>query len=120
MVVIAHWQNYSECPSSRALQVLYAPTVTSLTVERVVCDGLRTLSGSTMGAAAVADLMPGSQLSKGFSGLWSRMGIALILSPLIASRLSARMSYKAAILFALFQVGMLLSLSPCTLAPLSV
>lgn len=53
-----------------------------------------------MGAAAVADLVPKSQLAKGFSGLWSRMGIALIGSPLLASQLNARQSYKMAMFFA--------------------
>ena len=77
--------------------VLFSPSITSLTVERIVCDGLRTLSGTTMGSAAVTDLVPADQLGKAFSALWSSMGIAIILSPLVASRLSARGSYFASI-----------------------
>jgi MFS family permease len=100
---IAHSQCPCRFPLPRSAcysQVLASPSLVSLTVERIVCDGLRTLSGSTMGAAAVADLVPKSQLAKGFSGLWSRMGVAIIGGPLLASRLTARQSYKAAIFFA--------------------
>ena len=44
--------------------VLLRPSLLSLTVERVVCDGLRTLSGTTMGSAAITDLVEPSQLGK--------------------------------------------------------
>eukprot|EP00912_Choanoflagellata_sp_UC4_P001564 UC4_evm5s991 len=84
--------------------VLLKPSVLSLTVERIVCDGLRTLSGSTMGSAALADLVPAKDLGKAYSSLWSSMGIAIILSPLVASRLSARGTYFAAIGLAVVQL----------------
>ena len=32
-------------------QVMLRPSIVSLTVERVICDGLRTLAGSTLGMA---------------------------------------------------------------------
>ena len=55
-------------------------------------DGLRTLSGTTMGSAALTDLVPRNQLAKAFSKMWSFMGIAIIASPLVASRVAAVLS----------------------------
>ena len=49
---------------TRVSQVLMSPSVLSLTVERIVCDGFRTLCGSTMGGAALTDVVPGKQLGK--------------------------------------------------------
>ena len=85
--------------------VLLKPSLLSLTVEKIVCDGLRTLSGTTMGSAAITDLVPSSQLGKAFSKLWSYMGIAIIASPLLASRMSAKTAYVAAILLATVQLA---------------
>ena len=84
--------------------VLMAPSVFSLTVERIVCDGLRTMSGTTMGSAAITDLVPKDQIGKAMSGLWSYMGLAIIGAPLLASRLSTRGTYQVAILVALGQL----------------
>ena len=44
------------------------------------------------------------QLGKAYSELWAWMGMAIIGSPLLASRLSARGSYVAALILALFQL----------------
>ena len=84
--------------------VLMAPSVFSLTVERIVCDGLRTMSGTTMGSAAITDIVPKDQIGKAMSGLWSWMGLAIIGAPLLASRLSTRGTYQVAILVALGQL----------------
>ena len=43
--------------------VLFKPSLTSITVEKMVCDGLRTLTGSTMGTAAVSDLCSGNEMA---------------------------------------------------------
>ena len=36
--------------------VLINPTLVSITAEKMICDGLRTITGTTMGGAAVSDL----------------------------------------------------------------
>eukprot|EP00946_MAST-07B_sp_MAST-7B-sp1_P005178 g5178.t1 len=77
--------------------VLLRPSLLSLTVERVVCDGLRTLSGTTMGSAAITDLVEPSQLGKANARMFSYIGIAIFGAPLAASVMSARASYMAAI-----------------------
>ena len=84
--------------------VLMFPSVSTLTLERIVCDGLRTMSGTTMGSAAITDLVPKDQLGKAYSELWAWMGMAIIGSPLLASRMSARGSYVAALLLASVQL----------------
>jgi MFS family permease len=61
--------------------VAFAPSLTSLTIERIVCDGLRTLAGSTMGQASLMDLLPGDQLAKGMATLYASMGMGIIISP---------------------------------------
>ena len=55
--------------------VLLNPTIVSLTVERLICDGLRTLGGSTMGLAMLSDLLPQDQFAQGAATLVSFMGI---------------------------------------------
>ena len=84
--------------------VLMNPSVFSLTIERIVCDGLRTMSGTTMGSAAITDLVPKDQIGKAMSGLWSWMGLAIIGAPMLASRLTTRGTYQVAILVALGQL----------------
>lgn len=84
--------------------VLLRPSIFSLTVERIVCDCLRTLSGTTMGSAALLDLVPQDKIAMAMADLWKFMGAAIIISPLIASRLTARGTYKAAIAIAAVQL----------------
>ena len=48
--------------------VLMSPSVLSLTVERIVCDLLRTLSGTTMAMAAISDLVPKNEMGQAMSG----------------------------------------------------
>lgn len=84
--------------------VLLRPSLLSLSVERVVCDGLRTLSGTTMGSAAITDLVHPSQLGKANARMFSYIGVAIFGAPLIASVMSARASYMAAIALAGLQL----------------
>ena len=84
--------------------VLLRPSLLSLTVERVVCDGLRTLSGTTMGNAAITDLVAPDQLRSAFSTMYTALGAAIVVGPLVASRMSARATYYAAIGLACVQL----------------
>ena len=84
--------------------VLLNPTIVSLTVERLICDGLRTLGGSTMGLAMLSDLLPQDQFAQGAATLVSFMGIGILASPIIASSLTALGSYKLAIAGACVQL----------------
>jgi DHA1 family tetracycline resistance protein-like MFS transporter len=84
--------------------VLYKPSLLSLSVERVVCDGLRTLSGTTMANAAVTDLVEPHQLRQSFSTMYTALGAAIVVGPLIASRMSARATYAASIGLACIQL----------------
>jgi MFS transporter, DHA1 family, tetracycline resistance protein len=84
--------------------VLMRPSLFSLTVERVVCDGLRTLSGTTMANAAVTDLVEPNKLRGAFSQMYMYLGAAIIVGPLVASKMSARGTYYAAIALAGIQL----------------
>ena len=85
--------------------VLVNPSLVSLTVEKVVCDGLRTMAGTTMTSAALSDLVEGPQLAVYTAKLWSAMGAAILAAPIIASFFTARQTYQLAILAALAQLG---------------
>eukprot|EP00940_MAST-03C_sp_MAST-3C-sp2_P001318 g1318.t1 len=84
--------------------VLLKPSILSLTVERIVCDGLRTLCGSTMGQTAITDLVAADEVAKEFSSLYAYMGAAIVASPLIAAQMSSRGTYVAAIALAAVQL----------------
>ena len=84
--------------------VLLRPSLFSLTVERVVCDGLRTLSGTTMANAAITDLVEPNQLRAAFSSMYMYLGASIIAGPLLASQMSARGTYVAAIALATVQL----------------
>ena len=42
--------------------VVMSPSVFSLTAEKIICDGLRTMTGTTMTGAALSDKVDGSQV----------------------------------------------------------
>jgi hypothetical protein len=85
--------------------VLINPTLTSLTVEKIVCDGLRTMAGTTMTSAALSDLVEGPQLAVYTAKLWAAMGLSILAAPILASFFSARQTYMLAIAAALGQLG---------------
>jgi hypothetical protein len=58
-----------------------------------------------MGMAALTDVVPRDGLGAAISTFYSYLGIAIIGTPLLASRLSVRGSYKAAVAIALLQLG---------------
>jgi MFS family permease len=61
------------------------PSIAALTVEKVVCDGLRTMSGSTMCKAALSDLCSGDELSLAYGTLYSWAGVAIVGAPFVSS-----------------------------------
>jgi MFS family permease len=65
------------------------PTLPVLTAEKVICDGLRTLCGTTMCTAALSDLCSGSELAEAFGMMYSWAGVGITLSPFISGRLTA-------------------------------
>merc|ERR1711924_376725 len=67
------------------LNVARSPSVWSLFLEKLLCDALRTLSGTTMCSVCLSDLDEGSQLARSFANLWSAMGMGVLLGPLVAS-----------------------------------
>jgi DHA1 family tetracycline resistance protein-like MFS transporter len=80
--------------------VFMNPTILSLSVEKIVCDGLRTCCGTTMTGTALSDLVSGPELAIYGAKMWSAMGAAIVSAPLIASRLTAKQTYGAAICMA--------------------
>jgi MFS family permease len=84
--------------------VLINPSLLSITVEKMVCDGLRTITGTTMGGAAVSDLCSGKELAVETAGLFGALGASIVLGPLIGSQLSINGSYQLAIVAAAGQL----------------
>ena len=85
--------------------VILNPSIVSLTVERMICDGLRTLAGSTMGMAMMSDLVDRSQLAQAGANMSVCMGIGLLISPVVSSFLSPIGTYKAALVMAAVQLA---------------
>ena len=50
--------------------VLLRPSLLSLTTERIVCDGLRTLCGTTMGQTCITDLVDPKEIGNEISSLY--------------------------------------------------
>ncbi len=84
--------------------VVLQPSILSLTVERIICDGLRTLAGSTLGMAMATDIVDRSELAQTGANLSVCLGIGLICSPIISSFLSPIGTYKASVAMALVQL----------------
>merc|ERR1712100_675028 len=61
------------------------PTINVLLLERVVCDALRTLSGTTMSYTCLADLYTGGAYTYALTQLSSATGLAIVLAPLVSS-----------------------------------
>ena len=84
--------------------VILQPSLVSLSVERIICDGLRTLAGSTLGMAMATDIVPRSELAQTGANLSVCLGIGLIASPIISSFLSPIGTFKAAVAMAVVQL----------------
>ncbi len=84
--------------------VVLQPSILSLTVERIICDGLRTLAGSTLGMAMATDIVDRSELAQTGANLSVCLGIGLICSPIISSFLSPIGTFKASVAMALVQL----------------
>ena len=61
------------------------PSVLALTLEKILCDALRTMSGSTMCKAALSDLCRGEEYSLAIGNLYSWAGVAIIGGPFVSS-----------------------------------
>ena len=68
--------------------VYLSPSLTSLSVEKIICDGLRTLSGSTMCAAALSDLLSGEDLAVAFGELYACAGTFFFFPSFFRPRLT--------------------------------
>ena len=79
--------------------VIFNPTIISLTIERIVCDGLRTLAGSTMGMAAMGDIVPRNELAQASANMAVCMGVGLLFSPVISSFLNPIGTCSSAVCF---------------------
>lgn len=66
------------------------PTAPVLLAEKVASDALRTMGGSTMTSACLADLYKGDAYRKALGNLSSATGAGIVLAPLMASVLMAR------------------------------
>jgi DHA1 family tetracycline resistance protein-like MFS transporter len=84
--------------------VVMQPSIVSLTVERIICDGLRTLAGSTLGMAMATDIVDRSELAQTGANMSVCLGIGLLASPIISSFLSPIGTYKAAVVMAIIQL----------------
>ena len=85
--------------------VLLKPSVMMLTVERIVCDLLRVISGTTMGQVAINDIVPRDSLSVAYAQQQAYTAIGILGAPLIGSLMSARGTYYAAIALAAVQLA---------------
>ena len=85
--------------------VLLKPSVLMLTVERIVCDLLRVISGTTMGQVAINDLVPREGLSVAYAQQQAYTAIGILGAPLIGSLMSAEGTYYAAIALAAVQLA---------------
>lgn len=90
------------------------PTASVLLLERVVCDALRTLGGTTMAYAYLADLWHGKEYTGALGQLNVATGLGIVVAPLLASMMMGangshpRKAYIAAALLAAvhFLVGL--------------
>lgn len=93
------------------------PSLFFLTIEKVISDGLRTISGSTMVGAAFSDALDGSDLGQAYGNLESYAGFAVMSMPMLASYImnktgSERAPFAAAAALSALQVlvsGMVLT-----------
>eukprot|EP00747_Dinoflagellata_sp_TGD_P185100 gnl/TRDRNA2_/TRDRNA2_41407_c0_seq1.p1 gnl/TRDRNA2_/TRDRNA2_41407_c0~~gnl/TRDRNA2_/TRDRNA2_41407_c0_seq1.p1 ORF type:complete len:426 (+),score=56.58 gnl/TRDRNA2_/TRDRNA2_41407_c0_seq1:133-1410(+) len=72
------------------------PSASMLLVERVACDALRTLGGTTMAYACLSDLYQGEAYTHALARLNGITGVAIVVAPLLASRIKARHAFAAA------------------------
>lgn len=75
------------------------PSIGMLLAERVVCDAMRTLGGTTMAYVCMADLYDGEAYTRALAWLGSASGLAMVLAPLVSSgsaRLRPRRAFLAA------------------------
>ena len=84
--------------------VIARPRIWTLTLERLICDGLRTLCGSTMGKAMMTDIVPRDELAQSSAALAVCMGIGLIGAPALSSALSPIQTFYGAIVFSVAQL----------------
>eukprot|EP00933_Yihiella_yeosuensis_P053986 TRINITY_DN5230_c0_g1_i3.p1 TRINITY_DN5230_c0_g1~~TRINITY_DN5230_c0_g1_i3.p1 ORF type:complete len:447 (+),score=69.33 TRINITY_DN5230_c0_g1_i3:28-1368(+) len=66
------------------------PSAPVLLLERVLGDSLRTLGGTTMAYAALADLYTGQEYAAALSKVQAATGLGIILAPLVASAAMGR------------------------------
>ena len=84
--------------------VVMQPSIISLTIERIICDGLRTLAGSTLGMAMATDIVDRSELAQTGANMSVCLGIGLLASPIISSFLSPIQTFQAAVAMAVVQL----------------
>ena len=77
------------CTFLKAL-VLIRPTLFTISLEKIICDGLRPLCGTTMVNAALADTVPREELKQAFASMLAYVGISVVGGPLIGGALQAR------------------------------
>eukprot|EP00928_Gymnodinium_smaydae_P080474 TRINITY_DN64161_c0_g1_i1.p1 TRINITY_DN64161_c0_g1~~TRINITY_DN64161_c0_g1_i1.p1 ORF type:complete len:504 (+),score=91.80 TRINITY_DN64161_c0_g1_i1:60-1571(+) len=86
--------------------VAVRPSILSLSCEKIVCDSLRTLSGSTMCAAALMDVLRGDEMAGAFGELYSWGGVSMVAAPFIAGMLpTSRGTFALSAVAATAQLG---------------
>eukprot|EP00929_Paragymnodinium_shiwhaense_P087554 TRINITY_DN47701_c0_g1_i1.p1 TRINITY_DN47701_c0_g1~~TRINITY_DN47701_c0_g1_i1.p1 ORF type:complete len:475 (-),score=115.74 TRINITY_DN47701_c0_g1_i1:33-1457(-) len=81
------------------------PTAFVLMLERIITDGLRTLCGTTLVCSSLADLYEGKAFTEAMVRVNSASGLAIVLAPLVTSRVinrigGARAAFVAAAVLA--------------------
>ena len=97
------------CSVILKLNVALRPSITALAIEKVICDAMRTLSGTTMCSTCLADIDEGDELARSYANLWSAMGLGVLLGPLLAARVvrttgSPRHAFTASAVVAMTQL----------------
>jgi MFS family permease len=95
------------------------PTLPVLLAERVVCDALRTMTGTTMVYTCLSDLYAGTDYTQALANLSAATGLAIVGAPLVSgfcSRLgSPRLAYVFSSLLSALHLAVGLQCLPETL-----
>ena len=54
------------------------PSILTLTIEKVLCDGLRTMSGTTMATNCLMDMLEGKELMEAFGWFQTYVGAVVL------------------------------------------
>jgi DHA1 family tetracycline resistance protein-like MFS transporter len=72
------------------LQIRFQTSIPMAFAQRVICQSLSTVSGSTIGSAVLSDVVSGNKYSEALGKLASFAGVGVIIGPLLSGALMTR------------------------------